>query len=159
MNLYLKQKIFSFRDKFNVYDSFGNVRYSAASEIISFGKKLHVYDTNGSEVIYIRQRLVTLLPKYEVSVLGGDCVEIVKDFTLFRHEYSIPEWGIKVHGDFFAHEYTVEQNGVAVAHMSKEWLSWGDTYGITIADSFNELVALAVILVIDCCMERKNNGK
>ena len=112
-----------------------------------------------NEVVHIRQRLVTFLPKYEVSVAGNESVEVVKNFTFLKHEYSIPAWGIKVHGDFFAHEYSVEQNGFVVAHLSKEWLTWGDTYAINIADGFNELVALAVILVIDCCMESNNNGK
>lgn len=159
MKLYIKQKVFSFKDKFNVFDFNGNVKYRAEGELISFGKKLHVYDHNDREVIFIRQKLITFLPKYEVSVLGNEPVEIVKNFTFLKHEYSIPAWNIKVHGDFFAHEYSVEQNGMVIAHMSKEWLTWGDTYGINIADGCNELLVLAVILVIDCCMENQNNGK
>lgn len=158
MNLYIKQKVFSFKDKFNIFDSRGETKYTAEGELFSLGKKLHIRDNAGNEVIYIRQRLVTFLPKYEISVLGAEPVEIVKNFTLFKHEYSIPAWGIKIHGDFFAHEYTVERSGLEIAHLSKEWLSWGDTYNICIADPADELTALACILVVDCCMENRNNG-
>ncbi len=158
MNLYIKQKVFSFKDRFNIFDCNGNIRYTAEGELFSLGKKLHIYDNGGNEVIYIRQRLVTFLPKYEISVLNTEPVEIVKNFTLFKHEYSIPAWSIKIHGDFFAHEYTVERNGYVIAHLSKEWLSWGDTYNINIASPEDELTALACILVVDCCMEAQINA-
>ncbi len=158
MNLYIKQKVFSFKDRFNIFDGNGNIRYTAEGELFTLGKKLHVRDTAGDEIIYIRQRLVTFLPKYEISVRGSQPVEIVKNFTFFKHEYSIPDWNIKIHGDFFAHEYSVEQNGNEIAHLSKEWLSWGDTYNISIANPADELIALASILVVDCCMENQNNG-
>ncbi len=158
MNLYIKQKVFSFKDKFDIFDCNGNVKYKAEGEFFSLGKKLHVYDMNGAEVIYIRQRLITFLPKYEISVLGSETVEIVKNFTLFKHEYTIPQWNIKIHGDFFAHEYSVEQNGSPIAQLSKEWLSWGDTYNICIYNPGDEFVALAAILVVDCCMEASKNA-
>lgn len=158
MDLYIKQKVFSFKDKFNIFDRNGEVKYNAEGELISLGKKLHVYDINGNEVIYIKQKLITFLPKFEISIRGNEPVEIVKNFTFFKHEYSIPAWGIKIHGDFFAHEYAVEQNGYEIAHLSKEWLSWGDTYNITINDPKNELTALASILVVDCCMESSNDA-
>lgn len=158
MNLYIKQKVFSFKDKFNVYDERGEIKYTAEGEIFTLGKKLHIKDTSGREVIYIKQRLLTFLPKYEVSVLDGEPVEIVKNFTIFKHSYKIPEWGISISGDFFSHEYEVQRNGNQIAHLSKEWFTWGDTYAINIADPRDELIALASILVVDCCMEAQKNA-
>ena len=158
MELFIKQKIFSFKDKFNIFDYNEEPKYKAEGELISLGKKLHVYDSHGTEVIYIRQRLMTFLPKYEISISGQETVEIVKNFTFFKHEYTIPAWNIKIHGDFFAHEYTVERNGREIAQLSKQWLTWGDTYKINIFDPADELMALASILVVDCCMESANNN-
>ncbi len=159
MKLYIKQKVFSFRDKFNVYDERGEIKYTAEGEILTLGKKLHVRDTSGREVIYIKQRLLTFLMRYEISVLENSPVEIVKNFTLFRHEYTIPAWDVVIKGDFFAHEYEVFRNGRKIAHLSKEWLTWGDTYAINIGDPADELMALAAILVVDCCMEVQNNAR
>ncbi len=158
MKLYIKQKIFSLKDKFNIYDENGDIKYKAEGEFISLGKKLHITDRNENEVIFIKQRLMTFLPKYEISVMGNEAVEIVKNFTFFKHEYSIPDWGITIKGDFFAHEYEVMRNGIEIAHLSKEWLSWGDTYAIYIGDPKDELLALSAILVVDCCMEASNNA-
>lgn len=158
MKLFIKQKVFSFKDRFNVYDERGEIKYTAEGEIFTLGKKLHIKDMNGREVIFIRQRLLTFLPKYEISVLDGEPVEIVKNFTLLKHAYAIPSWNISIKGDFFAHEYEVIRNGEEIAHLSKEWFTWGDTYAINIADPRDELVALASILVVDCCMEVQRNA-
>ena len=159
MKLYIRQKVFSFKDKFNIYDERGEIKYTAEGEIFTLGKKLHIKDMNGREVIFIKQRLLTFLPKYEISINEGAPVEIVKNFTLLKHTYTIPEWDITIKGDFFAHEYEVIRNGDEIAHLSKEWFTWGDTYAINIADARDELMALASILVVDCCMEAQNNAK
>ena len=159
MKLYIKQKIFSFKDKFNIFDERGEIKYTATGEIFTFGKKLHIADTSENEVMFIRQRLMTFLPKYEITLATGETVEIVKNFTLFRHEYTIPAWNISVQGDFFAHEYKVLRDGKEIAHLSKEWFTLGDAYAIEILNPADELTALAAILVVDCCMESNNNGK
>lgn len=158
MKLYIKQKVFSFKDKFSVYDERGEVKYTAEGEIFTLGKKLHIKDTSDREVIFIRQRLLTFLPKYEISVNSAEPVEIVKNFTIFKHSYTIPQWDVTISGDFFAHEYEVMRNCEKIAHLSKEWFTWGDTYAIEIADPRDELMALASILVVDCCMEVQRNA-
>ena len=159
MKLYIKQKVFSFKDKFNIFDEGGNIKYTATGEIFSLGKKLHITDVAENEVMFIRQRLLTFLPKYEIILGTSDPVEIVKKFTLFRHEYVIPQWDISIQGDFFAHEYEVFRGGVEIAHLSKAWFTLGDAYAIEILNPADELMALAAILVVDCCMEAQNNAK
>ena len=42
MNLYIKQHIFTWGDKFSVYDEAGNVKYNVEGEIFTWGKKLHL---------------------------------------------------------------------------------------------------------------------
>ena len=44
MKFYIKQKVFSWGDKFSIYDANGNERYLVQGEVFSFGKKLHLLD-------------------------------------------------------------------------------------------------------------------
>ena len=46
--------------------------------------------------------------------------------------------------------YTVEGE---VVSLHKAWLSWGDSYELSIADRVDEKMALAVVLAIDCVLE------
>ena len=157
MKLYLKQKVFTLVDKFTLYDEAGNDRYYVQGEAFSIGKKLHILDLNGNEVAMIRQHVWTFLPRY--SVLVGECevAQVVKKFTFFRNEYAIEGLGWVVHGDMFDHAYEIWNGEQVIARVYKEWMSWGDAYGIDISPEVDPVTALAVVLVIDAFLEQQNN--
>ncbi|MBQ8503773.1 MAG: LURP-one-related family protein [Clostridia bacterium] len=152
MKLYIKQKVFSWNDKFTVYDEYGYDRYYVEGEFFSFGKKLHVYDLNGREVAFIEQKVMSFLPRFFVYVNGAQVAEIVKQFTFFRPKYSIDGLGWNIEGSFWAHDYEITQNGRPIVTIMKEWMTWGDCYELNIANPQDEIVALAVVLTIDCVM-------
>jgi uncharacterized protein YxjI len=158
MKLYIKQKLFSWGDKFTVKDAGGTDRYFVEGEVFSFGKKLHIYDTAHTERAYIKQELLTWMPKYSVYINGDQIAQVKREFTFFRPKYTIsgPNW--EAEGDFFAHEYQVTHNGRIVATISKEWMTWGDSYELDIADGVNEITALAVVLAIDAVIESNQNN-
>ena len=157
MRLYIKQKIFSWNDKFSVYDASGTERYFVEGEFFSWGKKLHVYDSVRREAAFIRQEVLTLLQKFIVSINGQDIAEIVKEFTFFRPKYRIDGLGWEIDGDFWDHDYTITQNGRPIVSISKEWFTWGDCYELDIESPEDEIVALAVVLAIDCVLEAQKN--
>lgn len=156
MKLYIKQKFFSWKDKFTVYDEHGADKYYVEGEFFSFGKKLHIYDLNGREVAYIEQKILSFLPRFFVYVNGTEVAEIVKQFSLFRPRYSIEGLGWEIDGDFWAHDYVITQNGRTIVTIAKEWMTWGDSYELDISNEFDEIVALAVVLTIDCVMATQN---
>ena len=78
---------------------------------------------------------------------------MVKEFTFFKHEYSVNGLGWQVHGDFWDHEYEITNGNTVIASVSKEWMTWGDTYEIRLGYGADEATALAVVLVIDACIE------
>ena len=57
MNLYIKERVFTWGDKFDVCDRNGQMKYYVEGEIFSWGKKLHVYDRYNREVAFIKQKL------------------------------------------------------------------------------------------------------
>lgn len=157
MKLYIKQKIFSWNDKFSVYDANGEERYFVEGEFFSWGKKLHVYDKLQREAAFIRQELLTFLPKFIVSIDGQDIAEIVKEFTFFKPRYRIDGLGWEIDGDFWDHDYEITKNGSTIVSISKEWFTWGDCYELDIENPEDEIVALAVVLAIDCVLEAQRD--
>ena len=158
MKLYLKQKFFSFGDKFFVYDQNGEERYRVEGQIFSFGKKLHVYDRNDREVAFIRQKVVSFLPRYYIERNGVEIAEVVKKLTFFHPRYEIAGLGWEVEGDFFDHDYSITENGHTVVTVSKEWFTFGDAYEINIFPEADEVSALAAVLVIDACLASENSS-
>lgn len=157
MELYIKQHIFTWGDKFSVYDAAGNEKFYVEGEIFTWGKKLHLYDLSGNELAFIEQEVLTFLPRYHISREGTEVATVVKEFTFFRHEYTVEGLGWKVNGDFFDHEYEITNGMGTVAAVSKEWFTWGDAYQISIADHVDAVTALAVVLVIDACIDAQRD--
>lgn len=152
MKLCVQQKVFSWKDKFAVKNENGNDQYLVEGEFFSWGKKLHVFDTTGNEVAFIQQKVLSFLPKFLVHVNGIQVAEIVKEFTFLKPRYSIMGLNWTIEGDIWCHNYQVEESGRPVVSIQKEWFSWGDCYVLDIADTCNDVMALAVVLAIDCVM-------
>lgn len=153
MKLYIKEKVFAWGDQFKVKDELGNDKYMVEGEVFSWGKKLHVYDMTGREVAAIRQEVWSFLPRYYVFCGDRQVAEIKKEFTFFCPKYRIDGLGWEINGSFMAHEYEITQSGRTIVSISKEWMTWGDSYELNITNPSDEIVALAVVLTIDCVME------
>lgn len=152
MELYLKQKVFSWGDKFTVFNADGSERYVVHGEVFTMGKKLHVCDLNNIELAYIHQKVLSFLPKYFISRRGEDIAQVVKQLTFLRQEYTVSGFNWEVKGDFWAHEYQIISGGNTIATVSKKWLTWGDSYEISIAPGVDDINALCVVLIIDACI-------
>ena len=153
MKLYIKEKVFTWGDQFTVKDERGNDRYVVEGEVFSWGKKLHVYDMIGREVAFIKQEVWSFLPRYYVFCGDRQVAEIKKEFTFFFPKYRIDGLGWEIDGSFMAHEYEITQSGRTIVSIRKEWMTWGDSYELNITNPSDEIVALAVVLTIDCVME------
>lgn len=158
MKLYIKQKVFSWSDKFFVKDEQGRDRYYVEGEIFSFGKKLHVYDMADNEVAFIQQKVFSFLPRYYVFIGDEQIAEVVKKMTFFFPKYYVEGLDWEVNGDFMAHDYEITKNGSPIVRIFKEWMTWGDCYELDIAPGADEIVALATVLAIDCATASNNGG-
>lgn len=161
MKIYVKQKVFSWRDRFTVTDEEGNDKYIVEGEIFSLGKKLHIYDMFDREVALVKQKVPSLMPNFQVFCGGEQLAEIRKKFTLLFSKYIVEGLGWEVSGNFTEHDYEIKQGGRKIASIHKKWMSWGDTYELDIENSQNEILALAVVLTIDCVTdtEDENNAE
>ena len=158
MNLYIKQRVFSFGDKFHVYGEDGEEKYYVEGEVFSFGKKLHLFDIDGNRLADINQRLFSFLPRYYVTTCENRTFEIIKHFTFIRQLYEVNPFGWVVEGDFFAHSYIISNGEENIVEVEKQWFSFGDAYRIHIKDGVDVISALSTVLVIDACLDQADNN-
>lgn len=159
MKLYIKQKVFSWGDKFSVKNEHGEDIYWVKGEVFSIGKKLHVYDLNENELAFIKQKALSFLPKYYIYQGEKEIAEVIKKFTLLTQKYIVNGLDWEISGDFLAHEYSViNRNGDEVMSVSKQWLSWGDTYVIDTHDAVDPVIAVSLLLIIDACLASESHA-
>lgn len=149
MKLLIKQRVFSWTDTYDVYDESGAVKYFVKAEFFPLGHILHVYDAAEREAGVIRQKLLSLLPVFEIEVDGRTVGRIEKRISLFWPKYDIDYNGWRAEGDFMGWEYDVYSGRGTVAHITKEMFHWGDTYVIDYPDPEDELTALLLVIAID----------
>ena len=152
MKLYIRQKVFSWTDRFTVMDEAGLSKYYVEGELFSFGKKLHVYDMTGAKRAFVQQKVFSFLPRYFVFIGEEQVAEIVKEFTFFRQQYTV-EVSVGKFQALWAHDYEIVQNGRTIVTIHKEWMTWGDCYELDIAGESDEIIALAVVLAIDSVLD------
>lgn len=149
MRLLIKQRVFSWTDTYDVYDENGNVKYFVKAEFLSLGHRIHIYDIHQNEIGLIKEKLLTLLPVFEIETGGVTRGQIAKKFTLFKPKYEVDFNGWRVEGDFMGWDYEVYSGCSSIIHISKELFHWGDTYVIDFGNPQDEVMGMLLVIAID----------
>lgn len=153
MRYLLKQRLFSLGGAFQIRNERSEEVFSVEGAPFSLGRQLTFRDAAGGELAFVRQRLLSWGPTYEIY-RGGELFAVVRKelFSLFRHVFTVDTPGpddLVAEGDFWGLEYTFSRGGRAVAAVSRQWFSWADTYGVEVADGEDDVLILASAVVID----------
>ena len=158
MRLYMKQKVFALKDRFTIKNEVGEDVFTVEGKFISLGKKLHILDRHGEEVAFVKQELLTLLPKFTVEQHGEPVAQIQKKLTFLKPKYIVTGLDWTIEGDVFAHDYTVFAGEQPIVTIHKKWMAWGDTFELFIPDPNKEVLAMAVVLAIDAVLDAQQNN-
>ena len=63
---YIKQKIFTLRDRYYVYDGHKQPVYEVTGKFFSIGDELTISDLNGNPLFRIKQRVMSFFGAYDV---------------------------------------------------------------------------------------------
>ena len=153
MRFVLRDKFFGIGDDLTITDDRGREAYFADGKLLALGRRVEIKDPATREVLaVIQQRLISLLPAFDIHLPGGVKVTIAKRISLLtdRLKIDVPGPGdLEVYGDFFHHEYTISRRGREIAHVSKRWVSLVDSDGVEVDEGEDPLLILASAVVID----------
>ena len=149
MRLLFKQRMFSWFDSYDVYNEAGETVYKVKGEL-AWGHMFRIYNALGVEVGCIKQKVFSLLPRFEMY--SGDSYVgcVTKEFTFFKPRFRVDYSGWQVEGDWAEWDYTIVDGiGETVAVVSKELWNWTDTYSINVCREQDAIYALMLVLAID----------
>ena len=149
MKLLFKQRMCSWFDSYDVYDEAGNTVFTVRGEL-AWGHLLRIYDARGNEVGYMKEKVFSWMPRFEMYVGNNYVGSINKEFSFFRPRFNIDYNGWQVDGDWFEWDYSIMNTFChPVATVSKELWQWTDTYVIDVYNDQDALCALMLVLAID----------
>ena len=149
MKLLFKQRLFAWFDSYDIYYEDGSVAYTVKGQL-SWGHKLNIYNRNGDYVGTVKERIIKVLPAFDIYIGENHLGTIRKDLSLLSHRYNIDYKGWSVKGNFLGWDYEViDANKDLVAVVSKALLRITDTYVIDVLDGYDEVAVLMLVLAID----------
>ncbi|MGF3073006.1 LURP-one-related/scramblase family protein [Facklamia sp. P13069] len=160
MKLYMKQKMWSFKQDFDIYDQNKSPIYRVDSKLISIGRKTKILDVQSGKILCeVNQKVLSLLPTVDVIQEGKFFCRIHKKFTFFKPQYVVKGVDWVVDGSIFQHDYMIKDSKrQPIARIKKKILSWSDTFEMDIlAESVDTVLVLATILAIDLAMDLDSN--
>lgn len=159
MELYIKQRVFSIGDKYDVYNEQQEPVYHVQGELFTWGAKIHLYDLSDRELYFIRRKLLAFLPEY--AVFQGDtfCARIKKELSFLTPRLTVESsfGNLVIAGNFMDMDYEITRDGVPLGEIHKKWLSWGDTYLLSIRDDRDAAFFTALAIAVDNCLHNDRN--
>jgi uncharacterized protein YxjI len=151
MRFYIRQKVFTLKDKFDVFDDTQTTKYQVKGKFMSLKNKLELLDASGNPVLRSERKVLALMPKYFIYDLNGGEVATIKRIFGFRPKFdlTIMDKVYEVDGSFFGHSFTISHMGDVKATISKKIISWGDTYEIEVLEEESVELFLFVVIVLD----------
>lgn len=149
MKLLFKQRVFSWFDSYDIYDEQGDAVFTVKGQL-SWGHCLHISDAAGNHIGTVKEVVLSFLPRFEIYAGDRLMGSIRKEFTFFKPKFTLDMNGWTIDGDWLEWNYTIrDASGKPVATISKQLLSWSDTYVIDVHSPADAIPALMVVLAID----------
>lgn len=147
----MKQKAWVVGDKYFIKDETKKDIYYVKGKAFTIGKKLSLRDMTGKELARISQKPFSIGQKAKIYRNNEEIAKVVKKFSL-KDKFTVTIPGgksIKVTGNFWKYKYTLTRKGKKVASVSKKFFIGSDKYGVEILPGEDEVLILAIVVIID----------
>lgn len=161
MKFYIKQKVFSLKDQFNVLDENQNQVYQVQGKMFSISNKLELLQPDGTLVYHSKKKIFSIMPKYFIFTPNDDEVATVQRKIAIKPKFEVvvENQELEVRGSLFAHSFQVYDDDRIVATIEKKIISWGDTYEIDILDERRIELMLFIVIIIDQVIHEQENRR
>jgi len=160
MKFYVKQKFFSAKNKFTIFNENEEEAYKVEGKMFSFKNYLELRRMDDSVIYSTQKKLLTFLPKY--TVFDGANREVAKIFKkfAFRPRFDVFKDGVKyeIEGSVFAHSFGITDGEKTVAEIQKKVFKLTDSYEIEIYAEEDKELFLFIVIVIDQILHEGKSG-
>lgn len=150
----MRQEIFTLGQDFFIEDEQGQKVFLVDGKVLRLRDTLHFKDLQGNTLCEIQQKIARIRDTMDIDGPDGKTIASVKKALIapLRDRWIVkigdgPD--LQVQGNILDHEYTIGDGDRKVAEVSKKWFRLRDTYGVEIAPDQNDVVILAVTVVVD----------
>jgi uncharacterized protein YxjI len=142
-----------------------NIKYG--EQVIYFvdGKAFHLrehlgfQDMQGNELAAIQERVMRIKDTYRIyrkaNVIAAVKKVLISPLDQRFEVHVAGGMNMEAQGTIFDHDYEVHEGRRKVAEVSKMWFPVADTYGVDIVSGVDEILVLAITVVIDMMLDQE----
>ena len=159
MTLHFKKEEYIFGDSFYIYDENFKRKYHVKSSIMLWKKKFEIFDLDKNLLVTIKNEPKSIIKKkYYIVINGQTKAAITKEPVSLLPKFTIEGLDWELHGAM-RHEHEMLEHGKEIYSFHVESTEWGIRPILTINDSVDELLALAVAMTISYVTNAKEEGE
>ena len=149
MKLYIKRKLLSLFESYNVLDEHNNVVYKIKWHI-ALRHQLRIFNANNVQVGFIEKKIISLLPSYILYDEQGHKTGFInKRLSLLRPKYILKYNNWKITGNILELNFRVTDSNNLIMIVRKKIFHLVDCYEIEIPNEEYLLLSLMIVLAIN----------
>jgi uncharacterized protein YxjI len=150
----MRQRMIAIGDEYWIENEAGAKVFRIKGKVLRVRKTLIFEDAHGNELAKIQERMLHIKDTMAIEGPHGESLAVVKKalVAVLHDRFTInvkngPD--LEVRGNILDYEYTISEGHNKVAEVSKKWFRLRDSYGVEIAPGQDNIIILAVTVVID----------
>ena len=135
-----------------------NVKYKVKKKLLAAGADFDIFDAVGNKIGLVDQKVLNMVKTFDISLNGQKCGTVKKKFPALTKDMNYDAKGWKLDGDALGMSFKFTDASKNVhATVKKKILAVGDTYEIEVVDPENELLVVALTVVLDEAFHSKRS--
>jgi uncharacterized protein YxjI len=154
----MRQKLVSFGDDYWIENALGQRVFFVDGKAFRLREHLGFKDMQGNELAAIQEKVMHIKDTYSIYRSGNVLATVKKALiTPLRQRFDVHVAGaenMEVQGNILDHEYEIHEGRKRVGEVSKKWFRVADTYGVDIVPGADDILILAITVVIDMMVDQ-----
>ena len=153
----MRQKLVSIGDDYWIENALGQRVFFVDGKAFRLREHLGFKDMQGNELVAIQEKVMRIKDTYSIYRKGNVFATVKKTLvTPLRQRFDVHVAGaenMEVEGNILDHEYEIQEGRKRMAEVSKKWFHVAGTYGVDIVPGANDILILAITVIIDMIIE------
>lgn len=164
MRYHLRERAWSLTEAFLVRDDAGRPVFEIRGKFFHIGDNLMMYEHHsGQPVVQIKQRVLSLLPCYDIYRNDQHWARVNEQLQLFGERFKIKgDNGMAFHiqGDVWNWNFSVsDDRGNLLGQISRKLSIFRDSYAIDVATGVDVPFIIALAVVVEMVKEHHDKKK
>jgi uncharacterized protein YxjI len=158
MRYHLRERAWSLTNDFIIRNDRGDAVFEVKGKFFHIGDNLRLIDRrSGEELVHIKQRVISLLPCYDIEHNGQHVARVHEQIHLFGERFKVKgDDGMTFHvdGNLWNWDFSINDDyGNLLGQVNRQLSIFRDSYAVDVAQNVDPTFILSLAIVLEMIRE------